>query len=477
MCNSKLLQGILKCIPDIIKVYNSDYTVEFYNDAGYKFHNKTYEEVKGKKCYNILERQGKCKNCNFEEAMKTKKMVQAERYMPEFNKYVHLSFNPVLDDNNEVVFMVERLSDITQKRIVNNIIKENKEKLGQIFDNSHYASLVIIDYKIVLVNNKLCKLMKEDYKEIIGKSIFEYFPKDYIKIAYKRMKYMLLNKKTESSHDYKLISNDNRKIDVEITSSYFMYKDQPAIRLAIRDITEMKKGLYRAAKIQSNTLQKYFPIPEKVNMESVYFPSKTVSGDFFRMYKVNDNLVIGAIVDVSGKGITAALSVSAFDVLFHEVVLVLFQDIVLSTNNLKEVANMLNKKVAEYLGEKYIAACFFIMDFIENKINVIGSGINEFIFKPKGKTVEQMVVKGSFLGMFQDSIFEEKVICFQPGDKIYFFTDGLDFILDDDKIIQRYMKKVSITQFGNFVEDYLNDKMTEIDGLQDDCTLLALEIR
>lgn len=465
----KLLKAILNCTPDIIKIYNSDYTVKFYNDVGYKFYNKTYEEIKDKKCYSILGRKEKCSDCQFEKAMKTKKLVQAEKYVPEFNKYVHLSFNPILNDNNEVVFMIEKISGITENNISFNIIEENKEQVAQILDSSNYANVVMVDDKIILANNKLFELLHLDYKEIIGKSIYEFLPKNYIKSAHKRMKHILLHKKIGSSYDYKIICYENKIIDVEVSSSYFMYKNHPAIRAVIRDITEMKRGLNRAANIQKSTLQKYFLVPEKVHMESVYFPAKTVSGDFFRIYKLNDDSVIGIIVDVSGKGITAALSVSAFDVLFHEAVL--------STQKPNEIINILNKKVAKYLNERYVAACCFMMDFIKNKIDVVGSGINEFIIQQKGGNVKKVVVKGPFLGMFEDSVFEEKIIHFHSGDKLYFFTDGLDFILDEDKIVQNYMGKVSITEFKNYIEDYLNDESTDIDGLKDDCTLLALEIR
>ena len=33
----KEISGILNGIPDVIKVYNQDYTIAFFNEAGYSF--------------------------------------------------------------------------------------------------------------------------------------------------------------------------------------------------------------------------------------------------------------------------------------------------------------------------------------------------------------------------------------------------------------------------------------------------------
>lgn len=105
----------------------------------------------------------------------------------------------------------------------------------------------------------------------------------------------------------------------------------------IRDIKGTKKDLNEAGIILRSALQKHFLIPEKANLEISYVPARTVSGDFFRFYKVNDDLVIGILVDVSGKGITASLSLFAFDVLFNQEVLDNHKPI--------DIINNLNKKI------------------------------------------------------------------------------------------------------------------------------------
>ncbi|MCY6370821.1 SpoIIE family protein phosphatase [Clostridium ganghwense] len=228
-------------------------------------------------------------------------------------------------------------------------------------------------------------------------------------------------------------------------------------------------GVDKAAKLQRQSLQNEFPLPNKINMEVIYTPSKTVGGDFYHIEKINDHLVIGIIWDVSGKGVTAALYTYAFNVLFHESVL--------DNQTPAGIIHDLNIKVSDFLGETYIAACCFSFNFKNNETQVVGAGINQFIFQTNNHKCEERIVKGPFLGMFENSIFDEQIIHFKSGDRFYFFTDGLEFIFDNDKLKENYLKTNSITEFKNHLNIDLNAMYTDMEGLKDDCTMLALEIK
>ncbi len=262
---------------------------------------------------------------------------------------------------------------------------------------------------------------------------------------------------------------NNKMLDVEISSSFLVYNGKPAVQSVIRDITERKRELNSAAKIQKQILPKEFPIPDKAKMEALYVPAKTVSGDFYMLHKVNDNLVIGIIGDVSGKGITAALNISAFNVLFHEAVLV--------SNDPSQIIKEINNKVDIYCRERYIAACCFSLDFENYIAKIVGAGINRFIYQNRKDKYEERIIKGPFLGMFENSVFDEQSIHFHTGDKFYFFTDGLDFIYDDNYIKEKYLKTATMTEIVYDFNNYLKDTLTNIKGLKDDSTLLAIEIK
>ncbi|MDP4178210.1 MAG: SpoIIE family protein phosphatase [Bacillota bacterium] len=348
-------------------------------------------------------------------------------------------------------------------------MKESEEKYKQIINSIPNAVIITQDKKIVLVNNKACELIGKNYNKIIESDIYDHIPIRYVKVIHKKIKSILKDKKSNIISEYDFKCSADEQMNVQISSSYIIYKNKPAVLSNIIDITEMKKDLNKAANFQRNFLQKCFPIIKKANMAIVYVPAKVVSGDFYRLYKIDENLVIGIIADIRGKGIIAALSISAFDVLF-------FQEVSVTHEPINIIKN-LNEKLVNYNEENYIAACCFSIDFNKNELNVSSAGINQFIFHKKGQSLEVRIAEGTYLGMFQESVFDEQIISFESDDRFIFFTDGMDFILDEDKVIQKYLEKVSISKFKKYMDEFLNDTLAEFGSLKDDCTMIELEMK
>lgn len=465
----KELNGILNGIPDIIKVYNPDYTIAFFNEAGYNFYNRSLFDIKGKKCYEVLNRKEKCLDCPFEEVVKNKQMLSRERYIPELNTFMDVCYNPVLDDDGNILFIVERLRDITENKFLDKILKDSTEKYKQILNNSPDAILIIVDNKIVLANYEACNLLREEYSKIIDSNVYKHFPNKYKKILHKRFRNIILQKRVKDTDDYEFEFERNKKAYLEVSFTYIIYDGSPAILAILRDTTEMKQELTNAANLQRNTLQSTFPCEEYVNTVSVYKPANMISGDFYRIQKVDEASILGIIIDVRGKGISAALNISALDVLF-------LQEIS-NSQEPSDIVKKLNEKLVSYYEENYIAVCCFSMDFYKKELKVVGAGINRFIFQKKDKNLEEKEVRGPFLGMFEDSEFSEEIINFDSGDRVFFVSDGLDFIFDEDKIVQTYMESVSISQIKSYINQYLEDTRLEVGKLEDDSTMIAIEIK
>lgn len=464
--NPDILFKVLNAIPDVIKVYKRDKSIIFFNEAACHFYDKNLEEVYNKKCYEILDYRSHCANCAFNKVLKTKNTVSGERYYPKANKYMDVCLTPIFDKSKKIIFIVERLTDVTEKKTLSNLIKRDEKMYHQIVNFYPDGIIILQDYKIVLANNEVKNLLglSEDSK----KSILYYIPQKDRKNVTKIIRSILKNKDTKIIRHYNYINHKNKKISLQFSLSYISYKGSDAIISVIRDTTEFEKSLDMATKIQSSNLQKNFPIMEKANFEYLYYPAHTVSGDYFKMFKISENLVVGILIDVSGNGVTAALNVSAFDILFLQEIL--------KKHNPITILNNLNAKYNKY-DKWFIAACCFSFDFAKKEAVIIGAGINEFIVKRKNGIVEERTVKGSFLGMFQNSIFDKQLIKFDSGDTFYFFTDGLDFVFDEDKIVQNYIKHSTMYEFKKYLDDYLNDLLIEKGKLIDDSSMLAIEIK
>lgn len=156
--SNKLLQSVMNGIPDIIGIQNPDQTVRQYNQAGYNVLGMTLEEVRGKKCYELVGRRKVCDSCATTKALVSKKIEENERFEPILQKYLHCRSIPVLDDNGEVSLIVEQLRDITERKEV-----EDELKINQYYLTKAQEIGVIGTWEMDLRKNAL-KWTDENYK-------------------------------------------------------------------------------------------------------------------------------------------------------------------------------------------------------------------------------------------------------------------------------------------------------------------------
>jgi len=344
--------------------------------------------------------------------------------------------------------------DISERVKSEHRLKESEERYRDLVELCPEAILVYSSGTILFANQQTERLFGMQKSRLIGKSIDSFFSEEYISSA-EYLKLKTLGPAKEGFRiEQRFIRYDDRIFDLEISGVPIVYRESRAVQLVFRDITENKKEMARAVQLQEHRHAVSFPLENMADLEKLYIPASTLSGDFFIFHKINEEQTIGIIGDVTGKGITAALDISAVRVLFLESLL--------ATRQPLQILQDLNQKVMQHLLEDYIAVCCFHFDFREGLLQAAGAGINEFIYKPSHGNAVKRIIKGAPLGMFGDSEFEETTIFFHSGDKFCFYSDGMEFLLGSDNPSCEY--------------EVLKNQITTT-ALQDDCTWLCLNIR
>ncbi|WP_128693774.1 PAS domain-containing protein [Methanoculleus taiwanensis] len=124
-----LLEGMFDALGDIVGIMTPDHTLIRYNRACYEMLGMTPEEVRGKKCYQIIGRESPCTICATETAVRTREPAMIERWFPELGMYLECRSTPVLSESGEVEFIIEHLHDVTEQKCAEEELRKSKEQL------------------------------------------------------------------------------------------------------------------------------------------------------------------------------------------------------------------------------------------------------------------------------------------------------------------------------------------------------------
>ncbi|WP_242854339.1 PAS domain S-box protein [Oxobacter pfennigii] len=361
-------------------------------------------------------------------------------------------------------YVVISHSDITRQKLIEEKFEENKEIYSALFEKNN-SPILIINPETALIegaNPAALKFYGYSKKEIINMNINRINTLTDEEIRTK-MSHAKSTKSRTFNFSHRL--KDGRVRHVEVYSGPIVLKGKQLLYSIIHDETERKREFARAESLQQHRLDTKFPLEDKAELKSIYIPAMSVSGDFYQLYRLDDNKVVGIIGDVCGKGMTAALNVNAIKVLFSDGLLIDWEPI--------KILNYLNRQVIRHFEDDYIAVCCFLFDFSKKEVVIAGAGINQYMHKEASSSWSIETVKGPFLGMFEDSEFEQHIISFKEKDCFGFYTDGLDFIIDD--LFES--EKCLVLETQEKMKDYLSKTLFDVKKLYDDCTWLGVEIK
>ncbi|CUU10350.1 sigma-B regulation protein RsbU (phosphoserine phosphatase) [Candidatus Kryptobacter tengchongensis] len=171
-----------------------------------------------------------------------------------------------------------------------------------------------------------------------------------------------------------------------------------------------------AYEIQKNLLPTTLPKDERIDIYAVTIPSKLVSGDYYDVIKINNDEFIIVIADVCGKGVSASLLMSNLQASL--------KSILLFTDDLKKVVNLLNKIVLLNTPiEQFITFFICKLNLKNFVLEYVNAGHNPPVLL-SGDKVKFLEEGGTVLGVFESKYKSEKVKI-NPGDLLFLYTDGV----------------------------------------------------
>lgn len=142
--------------------------------------------------------------------------------------------------------------------------------------------------------------------------------------------------------------------------------------------------------------------------------ARAVGGDFYDMFELDDGRVVLLIADVSGKGVSAALSMSVFMTLLHEKLS--------GDPDPARVLNTMNDMIAAKNPENmFVTLIAGVYDPATGILTYANAGHTQPLVVGEGFLEPDL---GIALGLFEDAGIVNETFVLQPGDGIVLYTDG-----------------------------------------------------
>lgn len=195
-------------------------------------------------------------------------------------------------------------------------------------------------------------------------------------------------------------------------------------------LESLKGDLAIASEIQQAILPRVFPpfpeIADKLDIAASMTPAKDVGGDFYDLFRIDDERIGFVIADVSGKGIPAAI--------FMAVSRTLIRATGVRGGSPAECIAYSNKLLAaESVDCMFVTVFYGIININTGEINYCNAGHNPpYVLKHDGKVEPLPTMGDCMVGAIDGLPYHEATLQLEKGDALVMYTDGVTEAMNID---------------------------------------------
>jgi sigma-B regulation protein RsbU (phosphoserine phosphatase) len=232
-----------------------------------------------------------------------------------------------------------------------------------------------------------------------------------------------------------------------------------------------------ARRIQESFLPQSLPQVPRVRLAVKYRPCGRVGGDFYDVFRLDENHLGLYVADAMGHGVPASL-------------LTIFVKKGVRPKEIQgkdyrlippgEVLGKLNRDLIDQAlsDQPFVTMVYALFNFREGVFQFSRSGHPYPLYLPREGPPQLWQIEGSLLGVFE-SQYPIQTHQLQEGDKILFYTDGLDAASFDNQPVGMASLLAAAENFRQLPIDELIERLaTDLFGQtqqSDDLTILGLE--
>ncbi len=247
-------------------------------------------------------------------------------------------------------------------------------------------------------------------------------------------------------------------------------------------VDNLSEQLSVAGIVQRDFLPTQVPNTDRVQWAVTFLPAEWVSGDIYDIVRIDEQHIGFYIADVVGHGIPAALLT-----IFLKQALVMRETTEESYRIISpaEVMRNLNVRMTgqKLSGYQFATCCYCLLNTKTLQLTYARAGHPYPILIKAQQPPQQLEIRGSLLGIFDQAEYLQQTVQLQAGDKLLLYSDGAEScigglneqnIFDFDRQFCEIKDLPIVEMMDKFDTVFQNQKINPI-GI-DDITLIGLEI-
>ena len=238
----------------------------------------------------------------------------------------------------------------------------------------------------------------------------------------------------------------------------------------------IEQELRVARSIQQALLPQGLPQLDGWQITPYYQPAREVGGDFYDFFELDDGRMGVVEGDATGKGMPAALVVSATSSMLRAVAQAL------GSSSPGEVLSRVNEVLLARIPPNMFVTCIYAVLDPSSGLLVYANAGHDPPYVRRGGHAEELRARGMPLGLMPEMGYEEKETILQAGESALFYSDGLVEAHDPRGEMFGFPRLRALVAehdeerlLGDFLMEELYSFVEEGWEQEDDITLLTLE--
>ena len=202
-------------------------------------------KVLGKKCYEVFQKLNHpCPFCTNKHLFrKNSKKIRIRELQNHKNKQWYKCMDKAIKWPRGKYVRFGIAIDVTDRKRMEEALRENKDLFRSIVENSHNCILIIDDkFRIIYANDGAMSLSGYSKEEIVGQDFRKFLDEDSKALVQDRYVNRQRGKSVPSQYEFKIVRKDGKKRDVEIKSTIVQDRYRKTRTISqLLDITEHKR--------------------------------------------------------------------------------------------------------------------------------------------------------------------------------------------------------------------------------------------